>query len=880
MNHGKMASLLGMLGLVGLLGGLLAGAAQADVQRGLVTDQVILRPRVNAPYLVQADYSLASLRQGLRSAARAALDGQGLAFQQVSALPHLGLAVARLAPGQKEVVSRLTRGGQVHWAEHPRQRMLRALPGDPLFSYQWALNNTGDQSTGQDLSTRFSWTLALRAGAHVGALAAWERTKGNPRDVIAVLDSGVEYDHIDLIASMWINPGEVPGNGVDDDYNGFVDDYHGYDYWNFDGEPKDDNGHGTLLAGIIAAAENAVGTVGLAPGVKVMAVKVFDSQGSGSDLDVVWGIEYVLNVAWRGVPVRAVNMSFGGPGYSRALHEAVAALGDLGILVMVAAGNSGQNLDFQPSDYPSCLPEPNVITVGLSDGQDQPVGWSAWGAYAVDLFAPGFNILSTAARVDHTENAFILGVNHWVGASGTSFSAPHVAAAAALAWDLHPQADWRQIKALLLESGQPLDSLQGLARDHSRLDADRATSMALPSGPHLFRLSDLLPAPGQVTTLYGMGLGSTPGVVRVNGLALQILGWEENQVRLRLPPASSLREARANLSLTTSQGRSASMPFLLAQAGGRQEVRVHNGDYYELWPTAHKQALLDDRLWGVVDQGYDQKGNPALGWGYLDLAQSRLVLDGPLPPGLDAPEDTALVTHANAIYCLGGSTSNLVHRFDPASGQWDEVSKAPYGDELVEPVVASDGIYIYLAGGLLYPEGQDTPNWLARVYRWDPARDLWQQIANMPQAMARGTALVSERHLILVGGYLQAHDTWTQGNLCQVLDLATGLWQENRLPFSSLDGGLAVRQGWLYFHGAGAAYGSASPFVARASLKNGVPQAWEVPPRRLGFVDVLGDYSWVWADQQGLSLVGPDSSGCPVDYCSPVLRRFDLAWEQ
>ena len=878
MRHVKTTPWVSWLGLLFLLGLLMAGAALAASQADLVTDQVIMSPIQGRPYMVQEDYSLASLRQGLRSAARAALEGQGVAYGQVTVLPHLGLALAQLEPGQKGVLARLRGGGQVQWAEHPRPRRARALPSDPLLPYQWALRNIGDAEVAQDLTRRFRWPLALTSGADVGAEAAWAKTKGNPEDVVAVVDTGVYYLHGDLAPSMWTNPGEIPGNGRDDDGNGYVDDVHGYDFINADGDPLDDAGHGTMVSGMIAAAENNLGVVGLAPAVKIMAVKALDANGSGTDFGIAQALEYVLTMAWRGVPIRVVNLSLGGAGYSPALHRAIAALADFNILAVLAAGNSGDNVDYHLSNYPTNLPEAHTITAGLSDGQDQPVGWSCWGTYGVDIFAPGFNILAPAAPALHGANNFVQGSDQWTGNSGTSFAAPYTSAAVALAWALHPGADWSQIKALVLSSGQRLDSLGEKARTSARLSAAGLAAQDLPSGPMLFRWSQNLPAPGQVATLYGYGLGVTPGSVRINGVKLDVLGWQDSQAQVRLPGAEILEDARATLTLSTSDGRQASMPFLLAAPGPRQAVDMPAGQPEGLWPVEQKQVQVNDRVWGVVNLGTDANGDTIHGWGFFEPASSRLAYFGPLPSEMDQPTDMALVNHGGAVFCLGGSSANLVFRFDPDAGSWSRAGQAPFTDTLLEPLAASDGQYTYLAGGVTRTaDGKQI--WEKDVFRWDPSQNQWQRIATLPQSAERGKALVHDGRLILMGGYTTTNITWTQSNACLVLNLASGLWQQSQMPLTSLDGSLYVRDGWLYAHGAGNVEGPVSPFVIRASLAGNGPLTWQVLSRRMGFMDAHNRACWTWADSQGLGVLAGDYSSCPSETCNYMLRRFDLAWD-
>src|SRR5207237_6157318 len=153
------------------------------------------------------------------------------------------------------------------------------------------------------------------AGADIGAEEAWDKFTGDPNLLIGDIDTGAEYDHPDLAANIWTNPGEIPGNGIDDDHDGLPDDVHGYDFVNNDGDPMDDMGHGTHVAGTIAAAgNNARGVVGVNWSSSVMAIKVLDSSGAGTWAAVAKGISYATTMRSRGVNIVVTNNSYGGYG--------------------------------------------------------------------------------------------------------------------------------------------------------------------------------------------------------------------------------------------------------------------------------------------------------------------------------------------------------------------------------------------------------------------------------------------------------------------------------------------------------------------------------------------------------------------------------------
>lgn len=310
---------------------------------------------------------------------------------------------------------------------------------DPDFSELWGLENQGQTGGTVD--------------ADIDAPEAWTLSTGQDV-VVAVIDSGVDYTHPDLIQNMWINTGEIAGNGIDDDGNGFIDDYHGYDFVNNDGDPFDDDGHGTHVAGTIAAVgDNDTGIVGVAPDAKIMALKFLDASGAGSTFDAIQAIEYAILMG-----ADITNNSWGGGGYSSALQEAIAAANDAGQLFVAAAGNSASNIDFFPS-YPASYDLDNIISVASTDDNDSLSSFSNYGATSVDLAAPGSDIYSTIPG------------GGYASFNGTSMASPHVAGVAALLLAQNPDLTPAELKQKILDTVDPLDSLQGLTVSGGRLNA-------------------------------------------------------------------------------------------------------------------------------------------------------------------------------------------------------------------------------------------------------------------------------------------------------------------------------------------------------------------------------------------------------------------------
>ena len=307
------------------------------------------------------------------------------------------------------------------------------------------------------------WGLNQASDVDIDAPEAWSLTTGSRSVVTAVIDTGVDYTQQDLAANMWTNTGEIPGNGIDDDHDGYIDDVHGYDFANGDGDPMDDNSHGTLAAGTIAGVgNNGVGTVGVNWQTQIMALKFISANGVGYTSNAVSCLTYIDTMFHRGVNIRVASNSWAGS-YSAALQAAIDQLNSDGILFVAAAGNGGtdyvgDNNDTLPS-WPANMPENNVISVAATDSNDQLASFSNYGASTVDLAAPGVNILSTSLN------------NSYGWGTGTSDSAPFVAGVAALAFAYAPNATADQVKAAILNGVDKIPSLAGKMVSGGRLNA-------------------------------------------------------------------------------------------------------------------------------------------------------------------------------------------------------------------------------------------------------------------------------------------------------------------------------------------------------------------------------------------------------------------------
>src|SRR5215217_6469226 len=350
--------------------------------------------------------------------------------------------------GVRDAVQRYEASPDVEYAEPNFKIFPTATPNDPSFNKLWGLNNTG-QTIGQ----------AGAADADADVPEAWNTATGTATTVVAVIDEGIDVSHPDLRNNIWKNPGEVPGNGVDDDGNGYVDDVYGYDFANddasvYDPDPVNGSGdeHGTHVAGTIAAeGNNGIGVAGVNWRAKVMALK-FLGPNSGSTLDAVEAINYAVT---NGADIS--NNSWGYVGSpSRSLQDAINRADNAGHLFVAAAGNGGtdgvgDNNDASSSNtnYPSSYPNPNIISVAATDNRDTLASFSNFGATTVDLAAPGVNVAST------------LPGNRYGYYSGTSMATPHVTGVAALLKSRQPTLSDAQLKARILDGADRKSSLTG-----------------------------------------------------------------------------------------------------------------------------------------------------------------------------------------------------------------------------------------------------------------------------------------------------------------------------------------------------------------------------------------------------------------------------------
>ncbi len=337
-----------------------------------------------------------------------------------------------------------------------KSRQVRPIrpPRDALFRMQWAAHNFGQDAPGG---------IVGKIGADIDLLRAWAISRGSKKVLVAVLDTGIDYNHPDLEKNIWVNEKEKYGiPNYDDDGNGFVDDVHGWNFvaaekWGNEAgspDPMDDNGHGTHCAGIIGArANNLKGVAGVNWEVSIMALKFLNATGSGDAVGIYRGIMYAIKNK-----ARIISCSFGAGQKSRLEEDAMKAAQKAGVLIVAAAGNDGVSNDRKES-YPANYPLDNIISVAATNNIDKLAEFSNFGAENVDIAAPGVDILSTFPK------------GNYGTASGTSMATPMVSGVAALLLSVKPDLNPPAIIKRLMETSDPIVDLVGRVKSWGRVNA-------------------------------------------------------------------------------------------------------------------------------------------------------------------------------------------------------------------------------------------------------------------------------------------------------------------------------------------------------------------------------------------------------------------------
>ncbi|MEQ8843817.1 MAG: S8 family serine peptidase [Phycisphaerales bacterium] len=369
------------------------------------------------------------------------------------------------------------------------------VANDPLNGQAWWVDNVGQPIPGQPAGT---------AGADISLEEAWEVTTGSSGVVIAVIDTGVEWYHEDLADNIWSNAGEIPGNGIDDDGNGFVDDVRGWDFgtatfgpggtgqFGGDNDPDDTavgGGHGTAVAGTIGAVgNNGIGVSGVNWDVSILPMKIANEQGALVGGAIIAAHNYLTDLILSGVNIVASNNSYGAfsPGFFEEFEEfdfereAIEDFIAAGATFVASAGNESNDNDDAFTSFPAAYNLPGIVAVAATNNRDELADFSSFGATTVDVAAPGVAILTTDTNNGYT---FI---------DGTSFSGPIVAGVVGLMKTVRPDLTPEQVTQVLIDSSDPIAALEGRVVADGRVNAARALQLITTDGPLVLQIS-----PGQ-----------------------------------------------------------------------------------------------------------------------------------------------------------------------------------------------------------------------------------------------------------------------------------------------------------------------------------------------------------------------------------------------
>ena len=367
-----------------------------------------------------------------------------------------------------------------------------SIPSDPLYPGQWTLDK-------------------------ISAQEAWNICTGSSQIVVAVLDTGVDYNHRDLRENMWVNEAEFNGiEGVDDDENGYIDDIHGYNFIYNNGDPIDDYGHGTYCSGIIAAkGNNDLDITGICWNTKIMALKFMGVFGEGSTSDAVLAIYYAVE---NGADV--ISNSWSSPDESLLLKDAVDYAYNQGVIVVASSGNDGSDVPQYPASYK------NVISVAATDSDDKKWTYSNYG-YSVDIAAPGVDVLSLSAE------GTLFGISnngYTTSLSGTSTACPHIAGACALLLSANPFMTFEQVYDVLTRTADPVSP--GICLSNGRVNLSGAMHAVIPSRGYISFDSDYYASPGVVRMLLAdwdlKGVGTQQATIMTSGGDLEKVVLTEN----------------------------------------------------------------------------------------------------------------------------------------------------------------------------------------------------------------------------------------------------------------------------------------------------------------------------------------------------------------
>eukprot|EP00441_Pelagodinium_beii_P019083 CAMPEP_0197660714 /NCGR_PEP_ID=MMETSP1338-20131121/51017_1 /TAXON_ID=43686 ORGANISM="Pelagodinium beii, Strain RCC1491" /NCGR_SAMPLE_ID=MMETSP1338 /ASSEMBLY_ACC=CAM_ASM_000754 /LENGTH=1485 /DNA_ID=CAMNT_0043238131 /DNA_START=61 /DNA_END=4518 /DNA_ORIENTATION=+ len=519
------------------------------------------------------------------------------------------------------------------------------IPSDTNFSKLWGMDHFG--------------------GRDIDAVEAWKIFTGDDSKgiIVAVIDTGIDYTHPDLKDQMWVNPNEIPGNGIDDDGNGIIDDVHGADFANSDGDPFDDQMHGTHCSGTIAGrGDNGEGVAGVSwKGVKLMALKFLSKDGGGRTSDAVSALDYAVAMG-----ARITSNSWGGGGSSSAMRVAIERATQAGMLFIAAAGNEATDNDQVPH-FPSNYASGSIVSVAATTYKGELSSFSCYGQTTVDVAAPGSDIFSTVPGAGYDS------------LSGTSMACPHVSGLAALVWMYRPHLSMMQVKEILMQSSVREEALQGSSISNGRINARRALELA---AQYEAPIPPVHAAQGLVFT------DVDPRVGMVGGVATITAASNEDDVDYYslhfISSAGYLMDSLGQAPATGKATLTIELNGSVAIPGFVTGLAVVTGNASA--EAGHETAVIAD----LEDYGVPEHGPQAVYWAGDYDGRPKWVA-GALQ--IQRAPNEASVSHYNVYWKDGGVRGNLVDSI-PAVG-----FKTPTcsGCELINQSYA-DGIYSYHRG--------------------------------------------------------------------------------------------------------------------------------------------------------------------------------------
>jgi thermitase len=636
-----------------------------------------------APPTFRPGVVLVGFHGGVPAARRYAIERAAGGYHARHLGPLVGKDAGRAVPGSQlleplelrvpatqvlAVARRLQRDPAVAYAEPDYLMHASAItPNDPSFGVQWGSDNTGQSVPAQEAEEILGGSSPGTPGDDDGALAAWQVSTGSRSIVIGETDTGVDYEHPDLAANIWSNPGTIGGCAAGT---------HGYDVLTHTCDPMDDNttydGHGTHVAGIMGAVgDNGVGVAGINWQTTILPVKWLNADGWGETSGLIEALQWLVAAKQAGVNVRVVNDSatFVGTAFSQALSNEIDTLGANDILFVTAAGNTGEDNDeLADRRYPCGYDRPSEICVTASNDEDQLPSWANYGAKTVDLAAPGVSIYSTLRNGGY---GYL---------SGGSMASPQVAGAAALILSVKPSLSATELKADILANVQPVTSLSGKVIAGGVLDICRALPGCVAQPPPTF---------GQTTVGSHSDLGMFANYKIVNAATLPVAGSVSKLSVYAIPGFGSPSPQALKAVIYADAGGS---PGALLATGSEVTYRgnVNGRGWFEL-PFPTPVALGAGSYWLGFITGASTEG---IGYVYENVAASRAYnanpfTSGPTNPFGSATKDSeqaslyatytpskSVTVPTNTVAPSVGGTAQVGQKLIATTGSWSQSPSA------------------------------------------------------------------------------------------------------------------------------------------------------------------------------------------------------------